>query len=91
MGHRRARLTPFGRLFLVTRVLEEGWSVATTAESMGISRAMGHKWLHRFREEGLLGSRTGLSAPRGNYSYDPAGDRGRQTGPDGTVPGRTES
>ncbi len=33
VAHRWARLTPFGRLLLVTRVLEEGWSVAAAAES----------------------------------------------------------
>jgi Tol biopolymer transport system component len=37
VAHRRARLTPFGRLLLVTRVLEQGWSVSAAAESMGVS------------------------------------------------------
>lgn len=63
MAHRRARLTPFGRLFLVTRIVEEGWSVAATAESMGISRATAHKWLRRFREEGVAGLEDRSSAP----------------------------
>ena len=63
MPHRRARLTPFGRLLLVTRVLEEGWSVAATAESMGISRATAHKWLRRFRDEGVAGLEDRSSAP----------------------------
>lgn len=63
MAHRRARLTPFGRLLLVTRVIEEGWSVAATAESMGISRATAHKWLRRFREEGPTGLQDRSSAP----------------------------
>jgi hypothetical protein len=35
MGHRRARLTPFGRYLLVTRILQDGWSVSATAESLG--------------------------------------------------------
>ena len=35
MGHRRARLTPFGRYLLVTRILEDGWSVSAAAESLG--------------------------------------------------------
>jgi hypothetical protein len=39
VGHRRARLTPFGRLLLVTRIEEAGWSVTTAAESLGVSRA----------------------------------------------------
>jgi transposase-like protein len=62
VAHRRARLTPFGRLLLVARV-EEGWSVAATAESMGISRATAHKWLRRFREEGPVGLEDRSSAP----------------------------
>jgi transposase-like protein len=63
VAHRRARLTPFGRLLLVTRVIEEGWSVAAAAESMGISRATAHKWLRRFREEGPTGLQDRSSAP----------------------------
>jgi len=63
VAHRRARLTPFGRLLLVTRVIEEGWSVAAAAESMGISRATAHKWLRRFREEGPAGLEDRSSAP----------------------------
>lgn len=63
MAHPRARLTPFGRLLLVTRVVEEGWSVAATAESMGVSRATAHKWLRRFREEGPTGLEDRSSAP----------------------------
>jgi len=57
MGHRRARLTPFGRYLLVTRILQDGWSVTAAAESLGVSRATAHKWLRRFREEGLEGPR----------------------------------
>jgi transposase InsO family protein len=48
---------------LVTRILEEGWSVAAAAESMGISRATAHKWLRRFREEGPSGLEDRSSAP----------------------------
>lgn len=63
MSHRRARLTPFGRLLLVGRVLEEGWSVAAAAESMGVSRATAHKWLRRFKDEGPEGLQDRSSAP----------------------------
>jgi transposase InsO family protein len=48
---------------LVTRIIEEGWSVAATAESMGISRATAHKWLRRFRDEGVAGLEDRSSAP----------------------------
>jgi transposase InsO family protein len=64
VAHRRARLTPFGRLLLVSRVLEEGWSVPAAAESLGVSRATAHKWLKRFREEGPGGLEDRSSAPR---------------------------
>lgn len=63
MAHRRARLTPFGRLLLVNRVLEEGWSVSAAAESMGVSRATAHKWLRRFRDQGIPGLEDRTSAP----------------------------
>ena len=64
MGHRRARLTPFGRYLLVTRILQEGWSVSAAAESLGVSRSTAHKWLRRFREEGLEGLEGRSSAPQ---------------------------
>lgn len=63
MAHRRARLTPFGRLLLVSRILEHGWSVPAAAESLGVSRATAHKWLRRFREEGIEGLQDRSSAP----------------------------
>ena len=63
MAHRRARLTPFGRLLLVGRVLEEGWSVSAAAESMGVSRATAHKWLRRYRDHGVAGLEDRSSAP----------------------------
>ena len=64
MGHRRARLTPFGRLLLVQRVEEEGWTIARAAEAAGVSRATTSKWLRRYREEGLPGLEDRSSAPR---------------------------
>lgn len=63
MAHRRARLTPFGRLLLVSRILDQGWSVPAAAESLGVSRATAHKWLRRFREEGVEGLQDRSSAP----------------------------
>ena len=55
MTHARAKLTPQGRLLLVTRVLEMGWSVPMAAEAQGCSSATGYKWLRRFAAEGLQG------------------------------------
>jgi transposase InsO family protein len=50
-------------LLLVTRVLEEGWSVTMAAEAQGCSAATGHKWLRRFRAEGLDGLHDRSSRP----------------------------
>ena len=55
MAHRRAKLTPFGRRLICERVLELGWTVAETATAAGVSRATAHKWVRRYREEGLDG------------------------------------
>jgi transposase InsO family protein/transposase-like protein len=52
MAHRRAMLTPFGRLLLVQRVRQMNWSVPRAAESMGVSRMTAYKWLRRFDEGG---------------------------------------
>ncbi|HET7339474.1 MAG TPA: IS481 family transposase [Candidatus Dormibacteraeota bacterium] len=49
MSHRRAKLTPFGRLLLVQRVLGDGWPAVRAAESLGVSRATAYKWIARYR------------------------------------------
>lgn len=41
-----------GRRLIVTRVLDEGWSVAACAEAAEVPRATVHKWLRSFHEEG---------------------------------------
>lgn len=64
MAHRRARLTPFGRLLIVQRVEELGWPVAAAAEAAGVSRATAHKWVRRYREEGPVGLEDRSSRPR---------------------------
>lgn len=63
MVHARARLTPLGRLLLVSRVLEDGWSVPAAAEALGVSRATAYKWLRRFADEGVDGLKDRSSAP----------------------------
>ncbi len=63
MAHRRARLTPFGRLVLVQRVLAEGWGVPRAAEAAGVSRATVYKWLSRYRGQGLAGLEDASSSP----------------------------
>jgi transposase InsO family protein len=64
MAHRRAKLTPFGRLLIVQRVEEMGWTVAATADAAGVSRATAHKWVRRYREQGEAGLADRSSAPR---------------------------
>lgn len=64
MAHRNARLTPFGRLLLVRRVLDEGWPVAHVAAAMGVSRAAAYRWVHRFRREGPAGLEDRSSRPQ---------------------------
>lgn len=63
MRDRRARLTPFGRLLLVQRVTELGWTPAQAAAAAGVSRATAYKWLARFGKEGMEGLEDRSSRP----------------------------
>lgn len=64
MSHRKAKLTPFGRLLLVQRVLGEGWPAVRAAESVGVSRATAYKWIRRYREAAAAGLEDRPSRPR---------------------------
>ncbi len=64
MAHRRARLTPFGRLLIVQRVDQLDWTVAEAAKAAGVSRATAHKWVRRYRCEGEAGLQDRSSRPR---------------------------
>jgi transposase InsO family protein len=72
VGHRTARLNVFGRRLLADRVLNEGWSVATAARAQGVSRSTGHKWVRRFRAEGLAGLADRSSRPHRSPRATPA-------------------
>ena len=63
MTHARAKLTVAGRLLLVERVLELGWTVTMAAEAQGCSTATDYKWLRRFRAEGHGGLQDRSSRP----------------------------
>lgn len=63
MAHRRAKLTPAGRLLVCQRVLELGWPAATAAEAMGVSRATAYKWIRRYLDEGGGGLEDRSSRP----------------------------
>ena len=61
--HRNAPLTPQGRLRLC-QMIEEGWTIASSAESMRISRQTAHKWWGRYLESGVAGLEDRSSRPR---------------------------
>lgn len=63
MAHPNARLLPCGRLLLVERVLEEGWSVLAAAQAAGVSRTTVYRWIARFLAEGVAGLEDRSSAP----------------------------
>jgi transposase len=62
--HKNARLTPHGRALMVSRVLDEGWSVAASAEAAGVSERTCHKWLGRHRRGPSEDFTDRSSAPR---------------------------
>lgn len=61
--HGNARLTPLGRLTLVTRI-ESGRAVAHVAAEMGVSRPTAYKWWRRWQTEGLEGLADRSSRPK---------------------------
>jgi transposase InsO family protein len=62
--HKNARLTPRGRAELVRRIVEEKQPVEVVAAGFGISQRTAHKWLGRFRQEGVAGLENRSSRPR---------------------------
>ena len=60
--HKNARLTPSGRVLLVSRI-EQGWPVGRAAEAGGISARTAYRWLARSRS-GDCQLRDRSSAPR---------------------------
>ena len=64
MAHRTARLNPFGRELLVTRIAIDHWPIAKAAEAQGVSRTTAHKWLRRYELEGNAGLEDRSSRPR---------------------------
>jgi transposase InsO family protein len=60
---KNAALTPIGRALLVSRIREEGWTVAAAAEAAGVSRRTAYKWLARFDTGGPLGLQDRSSRP----------------------------
>jgi transposase InsO family protein len=61
--HRNARTCPRQRLLIVTRVKEEGWTLARAAEAAGVSVRTVSKYLRRYEQEGEEGLLDRSSAP----------------------------
>src|SRR4051795_8612232 len=61
--HANAPLGPKGRLTMVGRVLERGWSLAAAAEAAGVSERTCSKWVARYRIDGEAGLVDRSSAP----------------------------
>jgi transposase InsO family protein len=55
LSHANARLTVYGRLELVRRVIDQGRPVAHVVVELNCSRATGYKWLRRYQAEGVAG------------------------------------
>ena len=64
MAHANARLNQHGRRLLVERVLVDRRPVAHVAKELGISRQCAHRWISRYRSEGLAGLVDRSSRPR---------------------------
>jgi transposase InsO family protein len=62
--HKNARLTPFGRAVMMSRIEEQGWPVAKAAEASGVSRRTAYRWLDRHRGGGERRHCDRSSAPR---------------------------
>jgi transposase InsO family protein len=69
--HRNAPLTPEGRRRLCG-LIDDGWTVASAAESMRISRQTAHKWWRRYQEAGEAGLVDRSSRPRSCPTRTPA-------------------
>jgi transposase InsO family protein len=61
--HQNARLLPRGRLLLVQRVTEDGWTVRSAAAAAGLSQRQAYRWLARHRAGGTAALRDRSSAP----------------------------
>jgi len=61
--HKNAPWSPRGRAAAVQRVVEQGQSAKAVAAAFGVSERTMHKWLARFRAEGLSGLQDRSSRP----------------------------
>ena len=61
--HKHARFTLHGRALLVEWVVSHGLRMEAAAHTAGVSGRTAHKWLRRFREEGVEDLQDRYSAP----------------------------
>lgn len=71
---KNAALTPRGRALLISRVRQQGWTVAAAAEAAGVSQRTAYKWLARFDAEGAAGLQDRSSRPHCSPSACQAGE-----------------
>jgi len=71
--HPNAKTTPKGRVFMVQRVLRDGWRAREVAKAMGVSVRTVRKWVSRFRAEGADGLRDRSSRPHRMARKTPEG------------------
>ena len=62
--HANAALSWTGRRRLCELVVDDGWTVAAAAASVGVSVRCARKWIGRYRREGEAGLRDRSSAPK---------------------------
>src|SRR5690242_16939890 len=62
--HANAALGPKGRLTMVLRVVEQGWTVTGAAAAAGVSGRTCSKWLARYRSDDQAGLVDRCSAPK---------------------------
>jgi transposase InsO family protein len=69
--HKNAPLTPAGREILVRRVVDEGQTPMAVATAMGVCVSTVHKWVGRYRCEGLPGLQDRSSRPHRSPTRSP--------------------
>jgi transposase-like protein len=60
----RLLIPALGRFRRLCQMIEEGWTIASSAESMRVSHQTAHKWWRRYQEAGMAGFEDRSSRPR---------------------------
>jgi transposase InsO family protein len=63
VSHANARLTIHGRALLVDRIINGQRPVSHIAAELGVSRQCAHRWVRRFRQQGMAGLADRSSRP----------------------------